>query len=67
MKEEREMDHPKNIAPITVHLSVDEYDIDQIRSLMDEITEKTKEAKTLAGELASILDGLSVHANVRTE
>ena len=67
MEEEREMDcHVNRIQPIA-HCSIDKNDIDQIMSLMNEIAEKAKEAKTLAGELASLLDGLSVSVNVRAE
>ena len=67
MEEGRAMDCHENKDLPVVHYSVDKNDIDQIMSLMNEIAGKAKEAKTLAGELASLLDGVSVRVDIRAE
>lgn len=54
-------------AKIQVKLELSKESVDRITAQINELREKIAEAKTLAGELASLLDGLRLHFDVGAE
>ena len=52
---------------VQVKLEIAKESVDKVTAQIEELREKIKEATTLAGELASLLDGLRLHFDVGAE